>query len=163
MRARLFTIKDPSTQRPVMTDCWQFVSEAIQSGALDVTVARASKTRAQEQRFNAMIGDIFKQVVFKDEHGSPIKADREWLKAVLIDDFAQEMLLAGTPISKPGRITMSLDKQRMIQIRPSSAQFLVKEASAFIEYLFSFGAQESVEWSDPETQSMYRDYWEITA
>lgn len=163
MRARLFTIKDQSTQRLVMTDCWQFVSGAIQSGALDVTVARASKTRAQESRYHAMIGDIFKQAVFKDEHGAPIKSDREWIKAVLIDDFAQEMLLAGTPISKPGRITMSLDKQRMIQIRPSSAQFLVKEASAFIEYLFAFGAQESVEWSDPETQSMYRDYWERTA
>ena len=163
MRARLFTIKDKDSQRSVMAAVWDFVGEAIASGALDVTVARASKTRAQEKMFHAMIGDIFKQVEFKDEHGNPIRSDREWIKAVLIDDFGQEMLLAGTPLAKPGRSTMSLDRMRILQIRPSSSDFRVKEASQFIEYLMAFGAQESVSWSDPETQSMYRDYWERTA
>jgi hypothetical protein len=107
-----------------------------------------------------MIGDIFKQVEFKDEHDNPIKSDREWLKAVLIDDFGQEMLLAGTPLAKPGRSVMSLDRVRIIQIRPSSSDFRVKEASQFIEYLFAFGAQENVSWTDPETQAQYRDYFE---
>ncbi len=163
MRARLFTIKDNTAQRSVMADCWAFVSEAIQSGSLDVTVARASKTRAQEKKFNAMIGDIFKQVEFKDDTGRVIKADRDWIDAVLVEDFGQEMLIAGTPLASPGRSTMSLDGMRILQIRPSRTKFRVKEAAAFVEYLYAFGAQENVSWSDPETQSMYKDYWERTA
>ena len=163
MRARLFTIKDTDCKHSIMTTCWDFVSEAIQSGALDITVARATKTRAQEKKFNAMIGDIFKQVEFKDDTGRVIKADREWVDAVLVEDFGQEMLMAGTPLSSPGRTTMSLDGMRIMQIRPSRTKFKVKEAAAFIEYLFAFGAQENVEWHDPETQAMYKDYFERMA
>jgi hypothetical protein len=146
-----------------MTAVWDFVSEAIHSGSLDITVAQKSKTRAQEKMFHAMIGDIFKQVEFRDDTGRLLDIDRTWIKAVLIDDFSQEMLISGTPLAKPGRSTMSLDKMRIVQIRPSSSDFRVKEASAFIEYLFAFGAQENVSWTDPETQAMYRDYFEREA
>lgn len=161
--SRLFTIKDSTTLRTVMLAVWDFVREAAQGGSLDITVARASKTRLQESRYHAMMGDIFKQVEFKDEHDNLIRSDREWVKAVLIDDFAQEMLISGVPLAKPGRSTMSLDRMRIIQIRPSSSDFRVKEASAFIEYLFAFGAQENVEWSDPETQAMYAEYFAMQA
>jgi hypothetical protein len=110
-----------------------------------------------------MIGDIFKQVEFRDDTGRLLDIDRTWIKAVLIDDFSQEMQISGTPLAKPGRSTMSLDKMRIVQIRPSSSDFRVKEASAFIEYLFAFGAQENVSWTDPETQAMYKDYFEQEA
>jgi hypothetical protein len=155
MRARLFTIKDNASKRSIMTACWDFVSEAIQSGALDVTVARASKTRLQEARYHAMINDISKQVDFDG-----VRYDTTTWKAQLIDQFQQEKLLLGEPLAKPGRTVMSLDKQRIVQIRPSSTDFRKKEASDFIEYLFSFGAESNICWTDPETQSMYKDYWE---
>ncbi len=158
MRAKLYVIKDNTTIRSVMADVWRCVSDSIHSGSIDVTVAKASKTRAQEKKFNAMIGDIYKQVEFKID-GRVINADRDWVDAVLVEDFGQEMLVSGTPLASPGRTTMSLDGMRIMQIRPSRAKFRVKEAAAFIEYLFAFGAQESVEWSDPETQSMYKDYF----
>lgn len=156
MRTRLFVIKDNADKRSIMTACWDFVSEAIQSGALDITVARASKTRAQESRYHAMIGDIAKQ--WSDPDGKRYSTT-VW-KAQLIDQFQQEKLLMGEPLAKPGRTVMSLDKQRIVQIRPSSTDFRKKEASEFIEYLFSFGAEINVQWSDPETQAMYRDYFE---
>jgi hypothetical protein len=54
---------------------------------------------------------------------------------------------------------MSLDKQRIVQIRPSSTDFRKNEASDFIEFLFSVGAEHNVHWSDPETESMYKDYF----
>lgn len=160
MRSRLFTIKDESQKRPMMSAVWDHVCEAIATGSLDVTIAAASKKRAQEKKFNAMIGDIFKQVEFKDDMGRVIKADREWIDAVLVEDFGNEMKMAGTPLRKPGRSTMSLDGMRIMQIRPSRTKFSSKEASAFIEYLMAFGAQENVTWSDPETQALYRDYFE---
>lgn len=154
MRARLFTIKDNDSKRSVMTACWDFVSEAIPSGSLDVTVARASKTRSQEARYHAMMSDISKQVDFDGKKYSA----KVW-KAKLLDQFQHELALAGTPLSKPGETTISMDGQRVVQIRPESSGFRVKEASDFIEFLFATGAEHSVEWSDPETQGMYKDYF----
>ncbi len=155
MRSRLFCIKDNTAQRSVMADCWAFVSDAIQSGSLDVTVARASKTRLQEARYHAMIGDIAKQV---ELDGKKYIA-KVW-KVKLKDQFEHELIALGTPLSKPGSVTMSIDGLRVVQIPPESKEFRKGEASDFIEYLFSFGAEPGIEWSDPETQSMYRDYWE---
>lgn len=152
--ARLFTIKDSTTLRAVMLAVWDFVREAAQGGALDITVARASKTRLQESRYHAMIGDISKQVDFDGT-----KYDPTTWKAQLIDQFQQEKLLLGEPLATPGRTVMSLDKQRIVQIRPSSTDFRKKEASDFIEYLFSFGAEMGICWTDPETQSMYKEYF----
>lgn len=157
MRARLFVIKDNASKRSIMAAVWDFVGEAIHSGGLDVTVARASKTRLQEARYHAMMSDISKQVDFDGK-----KYNSKVWKAKLLDQFQQEMAIAGTPLSKPGETTISIDGQRIIQIRPESSAFRVKEASDFIEFLFSMGAELNVEWSDPETQSMYKAYWERT-
>ena len=152
--ARLFTIKDKASQRSVMTTVWDAISEAIHSGALDITVAKASKTRAQERRYHAMIKDISLQVDFDGK-----KYDTTTWKAQLIDQFQQEKLLLGEQLAKPGRTVMSLDRQRIVQIRPSSTDFRKKEASDFIEFLYAFGAENNLCWSDPETQAMYKDYF----
>jgi hypothetical protein len=159
MRSRLFTIKDSASLRPLMLAVWDAAKEAVQSGALDVTVASASKTRAQEKKFNAMIGDIAKQ--WSDPDGNQYTTT-VW-KAQLIDQFQQEKLIMGETLAKPGRTVMSLDKQRIVQIRPSSTDFRKNEANDFIEYLYSFGAEMNICWSDPETQAMYKDYFEREA
>ncbi len=155
MRAKLYVIKDNTTLRSVMADVWRCVSDSIHSGSIDVTVAKASKTRAQEKMYHRMMGDISKQIDFDG-----VRYDTTTWKAQLIDQFQQERLLMGEPLSKPGRTVMSIDKQRIVQIRPSSTDFKKKEASDFIEYLFSFGAESNISWTDPETQSMYREYWQ---
>jgi hypothetical protein len=158
MRARLFTIKDNTAQRSVMADCWDFVSQAIQSGSLDVTVAQASKTRQQEKMYHCMMGDISKQVELDGKKYIP----KVW-KVKLKDQFEHELIALGTPLSKPGSVTMSIDGLRVVQIPPESKEFRKGEASDFIEYLFSFGAEMNICWTDPETQSMYKDYWEREA
>jgi hypothetical protein len=158
MRSRLFVIKDNADKRSIMTAVYDFVGQALQSGALDITVSSASKTRAQESRYHAMIGDISKQVDFDSTQFSA----KVW-KAKLLDQFQHELALAGTPLSKPGETTISMDGQRVVQIRPESSGFRVKEASDFIEYLYSVGAEHNISWSDPETQAMYRDYFEREA
>jgi hypothetical protein len=138
----------------MMTAVWDAVSESIHSGGLDITVARMSKTRAQEARYHAMISDISKQIDFDGK-----KYDTTVWKAQLIDQFQHEKQLMGEQLAKPGSTVMSLDKQRIVQIRPSSTDFRKKEASDFIEFLFSVGAEHNVHWSDPETESMYKDYF----
>jgi hypothetical protein len=158
MRSRLFTIKDNASKRSIMTAVYDFVGQALQSGALDITVARASKTRAQESRYHAMMSDISKQIELDGKKYSA----KVW-KVKLKDQFEHELIALGTPLSKPGSVTMSIDGCRVVQIPPESKEFRKGEASDYIEYLFSFGAGFNVSWSDPETQAMYRDYWEKTS
>ena len=155
MRARLFTIKDADSKRSIMAAVWDFVGEAIQSGSLDVTVARASKTRLQEARYHAMMSDISKQIELDGRKYS----SKVW-KVKLKDQFEHELIVLGTPLSKPGSETMSIDGCRVVQIPPESKEFRKGEASDFIEYLFAFGAESNISWTDPETQSMYREYWQ---
>lgn len=108
-----------------------------------VVFSEPVKKRAQEERYHAMIGDIAKQV----EH-----IGRKWhtedMKRLLIDDFADEMRMAGTPLHHDGRVIPSLDGQRIVQLGIQSRDFYVKEAAQFIEYLFAFGAARGVQWSD---------------
>jgi len=97
----------------------------------------------QSDKFHAMIGDIAKKI----EH-----AGRKWIaddmKRLLVDDFAEEMRLAGTPLHHDGRVTPSMDGRRIVQLGIQTRDFYVKEASAFIEYLYAQGAQYGVKWSD---------------
>jgi len=111
-----------------------------------VDFSEPKKKRIQEERYHAMIGDISKQV----EH-----IGRKWelddMKRLLIDEFSEEMRLAGTPLHHDGRVIPSLDGCRIVQLGIQSRDFYVKEAAQFIEYLFAFGAQHGVKWSDELT------------
>lgn len=158
MRNIEIIIQNEQVQRERMRYAWELVSKALQAGPVLVSLGRLSKSRAQEKRYHAMMVDISKQVEFDGK-----RFDSEVWKVKLLDQFQHEQMMMGTPLSNPGGVTMSLDGLRVVQIRPESSKFRKKEASDFIEYLFSFGAEYGVEWSDPETQSMYIDYWEREA
>lgn len=116
------------------------VSEAPEG--YSVTIAPPVKKREQEEKYHAMIGDIARQVEY---------AGRKWhsedMKRLLIDEFAEEMRQAGTPLHHDSRVVPSFDGKRIVQLGIQSRQFYVKEASQFVEYLYAFGAQNNVRWS----------------
>jgi hypothetical protein len=114
-----------------------------------VTVQEPTKKRIQEEKYHAMIGDIAKQVDFM---GSKRDAD-DW-KRLLVDAFAAAMRDAGTPIHHDGRVLPSLDFARVVQLGIQTKDFYVKEAAEFIEYLYSFGAMNNVDWSEPAERDM---------
>jgi hypothetical protein len=111
-----------------------------------VRITEPLKKREQEEKYHAMIGDISKQI----EHLGR-KWDADDMKRLLVDDFAEEMRLAGTPLHHDGRVTPSLDGRRIVQLGIQTRDFYVKEASAFIEYLYAQGAQYGVKWSEKIT------------
>lgn len=108
-----------------------------------VRFSEPAKKREQEEKYHAMIGDIAKQV----EHIGR-KWDADDMKRILVDEFAEEMRLAGTPLHHDGRVIPSFDGRRIVQLGIQTRDFYVKEASQFIEYLFAFGAQQGVVFSD---------------
>jgi hypothetical protein len=131
----------------------QRCAEYILNGAPDgsrVNVGPAQKKREQEERYHAMLGDISKQC----EHIGR-KWDAESWKRLLIDDFAEIMRSSGTPLhhDESGSVTPSLDGRRIVQLGIQSREFWVSEAAAFIDYLFSVGAERGVVWSEPKSRS----------
>lgn len=101
------------------------------------------KRREQEERYHAMLGDIAAQWIFMGR-----RWDRESMKRLLIDAFAQVMKDQGTPLRHDGSVVPSIDGQRVVQLGVQSRQFTVREASEFIEYLNEFGADHAIRWSD---------------
>lgn len=106
-------------------------------------ISPPTKKRIQEEKYHAMIGDIAKQV---DLIGC--RRNTEDAKRLLIDAFARVMREAGTPLRQEGRILPSLDGSGFVQLGIQSRKFTVKEASEFIEYLYAFGSERSVFWSE---------------
>lgn len=104
-----------------------------------VVFSEPVKKRAQEERYHAMIGEIAKQV----EHIGR-KWDADDMKRLLIDEFAEEMRLAGTPLHHDGRVIPSFDGRRIVQLGIQSRDFYVKEAAQFIEFLYAFGTARGV-------------------
>jgi hypothetical protein len=101
------------------------------------------KKREQEEKYHAQIGDIARQCEYAGKAW-----DSEDMKRILIDEFAEEMRLAGTPLHHDGRLIPSENGRRVIQLGIQSREFWVKEASQFIEFLYAWGADRGVTWSE---------------
>jgi len=104
-----------------------------------VSIAEPVRKREQEEKFHAMICDIAKQCTFMGNKWS----SEDW-KRLLIDAFAKAMREAGTPLHHDARVVPSLDSERVVQLGIQSRRFRVKEAAAFIEYLYAWGAMHHV-------------------
>lgn len=105
-------------------------------------VKPAPKSRPQEEKYHAMIGDIAKQVeAFGEGWGE------EDMKRMLVDQFARDMAAQGSPLKRQGRVVPSLDGTGVVQLGVQTRKFLKAEANAFIEWLYAFGAEHDVQWS----------------
>lgn len=123
----------------------------VTAGAALIAVRRPSKSRIQEEKYHAMIGDIHRQCF----RGYSAKG----VKAVLVNQFALEMDEAGTPLAHPGERVWDWKTQEPVYVRPSTSEFRQHEASEFIEFLYATGTELGVQWSE-RAQSIYDEYRE---
>lgn len=107
------------------------------------------KSREQEKRYHAMIGDISRQF----QHCGR-RWDAEDMKRLLIDQFRRDT--KDDPALKehwarvaPLELAPSLDGTGVVMLGVQSRRFGKKLANAFIEWLHAFGAENDVRWSDP--------------
>ena len=118
-------------------------------------VEEAKKRRIQEEKYHAQLGDIAKQVPFFGK-----MRDEETVKRLLIDAFVRVVRDIAKGEGKPdpfpiqGAMLPSLDGEGVVQLGVQSRKFTVKQAALFIEYLYSYGAENSVRWTEP---GLYRD------
>jgi len=112
-----------------------------------VVFSEPTKRRIQEEKYHAQIGDIAKQTTYAGKQW-----DADDMKRILIDEFAEEMRLAGSPLHHDGRLIPSENGRRVIQLGIQSRDFYVKEAAQFIEFLYAWGADRGVVWSEPQQE-----------
>ena len=120
------------------------------------TFAPPKKTRLQEEKYHAMIADISKQVKHLERYW-----DEDDMKRILVDEFAYEMRISGTPLHHDSRLTVSLDGLRTVQLGIQTREFHVAEAINFIEYLYAFGSENGVIWKEGDAVPSWVDCREV--
>lgn len=114
------------------------------------------KSRIQESRYHAMILDISKQcTVFART------LNAECFKRLLIDQFVsderKDAQATGKtdPFPQFAALSPSLDGERIVQLGAQSRSFTQEQASNFIEYLFSYGAENGVQWTNNQKEEQH--------
>jgi hypothetical protein len=114
-----------------------------------ITVSEPRKSREQEERYHAMLGDLSEQWKL---HGR--KWDAESMKRLCIDQFKRDTI-KDPDFSEMWRamgdieIAPSIDGSGIVALGTQSRKFPKRLASAFIEWLFALGAEVGVRWTDP--------------
>jgi hypothetical protein len=117
---------------------WDAAKEGLQAGKrLVLTLTEESKTREQEEKYHAMIGEIAKQA----QHLGAKWSAKDW-KRLLVNKFCKDYKLAG------GRIIPNLDGDGIVQLDHQTRKFTKEQGSQFIEWLHAWGAENGVTFSD---------------
>ena len=131
MRVTLYNRQQGHT---AMIAVWGAAKEGLQAGRKQVlTLTEESKSREQEQKYHAMIGEIAKQA----QHLGA-KWDSEDWKRLLVQKFCKEYALAG------GRIIPNLDGDGIVQLDHQTRKFTKEQGSQFIEWLHAWGAEHDI-------------------
>ncbi len=113
-----------------------------------VSISEPKQSNIQREKYHAMIGDIAKQY----KHCEQV-FDADSMKRLCIDQFKRDTLHdadIGPLWLAQGQLRMapSLDRSGVVMLGEQSRNFGKKLSNAFIEWLYAFGAEHRVIWSD---------------
>lgn len=123
---------------PARQNCARYILDEAPTGFV-VQISEPTKKRIQEEKYHAMIAEIAAKSTYAGK-----KWDSDDMKRILIDEFAEEMRSAGTPLHHDGRLIPSENGRRVIQLGIQSRDFHVKEAAQFIEFLNAWSALHGI-------------------
>jgi hypothetical protein len=127
----LHTAEQAST---LMASIWPKVKENLKAGKqLRMEIKAESKSRDQEEKYHAMLGEIATQA----QHLGAKWSAEDW-KRLLVDLFAKETGLQG------GKIIPSLDGQGIVQLGLQTRNFTKEQAMEFITFLEAWGASNGI-------------------
>jgi hypothetical protein len=134
-----FDLTGESQAKALMVNLWPKVITALSAGKqLTLEIKSANKSREQEEKYHAMIGEIAKQA---SHLGA--KWDIEDWKRLLVDQFIKDMNGLGA-----SKIIPSLDGTGIIQLGFQTRKFTKEQASEFVEFLHAWGAQNGITYSE---------------
>lgn len=113
---------------------WDKITKALDSGKhLTMEIKLVSKTREQEEKYHAMIGDIAKQA---QHMGAKWSAD-DW-KRLLVDQYMRDIGMYN------GKVIPNLDSSGIVQLGTQTRNFTKEQASEFVEWLYSWAANNGI-------------------
>jgi hypothetical protein len=128
-----FQLTDESQAKTLMTGLWPKVLKALQTKQLTLEIKDATKSRHQEEKYHAMIGEVAKQA----QHLGA-KWDAESWKRLLVDQFCKDNGL------KTGAVIPNLSGDGIVQLGLQTRNFTKEQASEFVEWLHAWGAEHGV-------------------
>ena len=128
-----FQLTDESQAKALMTGLWPKMLKALQTKQLTLEIKDATKSRDQEEKYHAMIGEIAKQA----QHLGA-KWDSESWKRLLVDQFCKDNGL------KTGAVIPNLAGDGIVQLGMQTRNFTKEQASEFVEWLHAWGAEHGV-------------------
>ena len=134
----IFHLLTPEQASTLMASIWPKVKENLKAGKqLRMEIKAERKSRDQEEKYHAMIGEIATQA----QHLGAKWSTEDW-KRLLIDLFAKETGLQG------GKIIPSLDGQGIVQLGLQTRNFTKDQAMEFITFLQAWGASNGIIFKD---------------
>lgn len=151
---------DPVLARKIIDGAvWMQVKAMVMAGhKLTLKVGERAKSRPAEAKYHAMIGEIAKQI------GGDL-ADEEDAKRILISAFRIDTRdILADEWAKFGDLRMGRGlRGEVVVLGIQSRKFTSKLAHAFIEWLYAFGSENGVTFTerfiDPETGEIVMAKW----
>jgi hypothetical protein len=112
------------------------ILKGLAGGAVIMTLGRETRSKDQNSKLWPMLSDISEQVVWYDRKHSP-----EGWKDIITGSFLQCEFVPN--LDGTGFVVVGLSTRKM-----NKAQF-----AELIEYIYSFGADKVVRWSEPSLQA----------
>jgi len=133
-----YELIDKSQAKRLMTMLWPKVLVALDAGRkLTLEVKDASKSREQEEKYHAIIGDIAKQA----QHMGAKWSAEDW-KRLLVQEFCKQ---AGF---ENGQIIPNLAGDGIVQLGRQTRNFTKEQASMFVEFLLAWSAGNGIELNE---------------
>jgi hypothetical protein len=133
-----FQLTDEKQAKALMTGLWPKVLKALQTKQLTLEIKDATKSRHQEEKYHAMIGEVAKQA----QHLGA-KWDAESWKRLLVDQFCKDNGL------KTGAVIPNLSGDGIVQLGLQTRNFTKEQASEFVEWLHAWGATNGIHFETP--------------
>ena len=113
---------------------WDKIAQALNAGKhLTMEIKLASKSREQEEKYHAMIGDIAKQA----QHMGAKWSAEDW-KRLLVDQYLREVE------NIQGKVVPNLDGSGIVQLGFQTRNFTKEMANEFIEWLYAWAANNGI-------------------
>ena len=133
----IFTLTNTTQATDLMKNLWPKIKEQIAAGkCFTMEIKNANKSREQEEKYHAMIGEIAKQA----QHLGA-KWDAESWKRLLVDQFCRENDI------KTGVVIPNLSGDGIVQLGFQTRKFTKEQASEFVEWLNAWGAEHGITYS----------------
>lgn len=136
--------------RPALVAAWEFAHRAVQAGhEIAVSITLEPKTREQEKKYHAMIGDIARQVplIPGRERESADDAKRLLVSAFRVDTLTDPDLKGEWAKFGHWQLAPGL-RGELVALGLPTRKFSKKLAVAFITWLEAFGAEHGVVFRD---------------